>query len=126
MQFQAEVDFDESATVDPLTEKLENYYVKPKKTDITVRVVFLAWAPEWCDASGGTTRRGGSDPDRRRTSFPEAEGEARLCPGRGSCNPTSPLLGKRGRMWVGIVESHARAWGSFQELATPSHGVSTD
>jgi len=53
-QFQAEVD-SMSATVDPLTEKLETITLKPKKTDITVRVVFLAWAPEWRDGSGKVT-----------------------------------------------------------------------
>ncbi len=53
-QFQAEVD-SMSATVDPLTEKLEAITLKPKKTDITVRVVFLAWTPEWRDASGSST-----------------------------------------------------------------------
>ena len=53
-QFQAEVD-SMSVAVDPLTEKLETITLKPKKTDITVRVVFLAWTPEWRDASGSTT-----------------------------------------------------------------------
>ena len=49
----------ESATladkVDPLTEALESISVKPKKTDIQVQIVTLAWAPYWQDEQGNTT-----------------------------------------------------------------------
>jgi hypothetical protein len=37
---------------DPLTERLEIVAVKPKKTDIAVRLVALAWAPQWQDPQG--------------------------------------------------------------------------
>jgi len=40
---------------DPLTERLESVAVKPKKTDIAVRLVTLAWAPQWQDLQGKTT-----------------------------------------------------------------------
>ena len=39
--------------VDPLTEELEALEVKPKKTDISVRVLSLGWAPHWRDERGG-------------------------------------------------------------------------
>ncbi len=39
--------------VDPLTEVLET--VKPKKTDILVQLVSLAWAPYWQDDQGNVT-----------------------------------------------------------------------
>ena len=32
---------------DPQTEKLETITLKPKKTNITVRSLVLAWAPYW-------------------------------------------------------------------------------
>jgi hypothetical protein len=35
--------------VDPLTEALETISVKPRKTDIQVQLVTLAWAPYWQD-----------------------------------------------------------------------------
>ncbi|NWG08456.1 MAG: DUF87 domain-containing protein [Chloroflexi bacterium] len=41
--------------VDPLTESLETISVKPKKTDITVQLVSLAWAPYWQDEQGNVT-----------------------------------------------------------------------
>jgi hypothetical protein len=40
---------------DPLTERLESVAVKPKKADITVRLVALAWAPQWEDPQGNMT-----------------------------------------------------------------------
>ena len=40
------------AALDPLTEPLTPMPVKPKKTDITVQFVGLAWAPFWEDAAG--------------------------------------------------------------------------
>jgi Sec-independent protein translocase protein TatA len=41
--------------VDPLSEELEALEVKPKKTDISVRVLSLGWAPYWRDERGGMT-----------------------------------------------------------------------
>ena len=41
--------------VDPLTEALETLSVKPKKTDIQVQLVTLAWAPYWQDEQGNVT-----------------------------------------------------------------------
>jgi hypothetical protein len=43
------------AAVDPLSEELEALEVRPKKTDISVRVLSLGWAPYWRDERGGTT-----------------------------------------------------------------------
>jgi hypothetical protein len=40
---------------DPLNERLENVAVKPKKTNISVRLVALLWVPGWQDAQGRTT-----------------------------------------------------------------------
>jgi hypothetical protein len=36
-----------AAAVDPLTDKLLEVSLKPKKTNITVRLVALVWAPYW-------------------------------------------------------------------------------
>ncbi len=41
--------------IDPMTEALETISVKPKKADISVQLVALAWAPYWQDAQGGLT-----------------------------------------------------------------------
>jgi hypothetical protein len=41
--------------IDPLTERLERVALKPKRTDIAVRLVALAWAPLWQDPQGKTT-----------------------------------------------------------------------
>ncbi|BAI60504.1 conserved hypothetical protein [Methanocella paludicola SANAE] len=41
--------------IDPMTEALEAISVKPKKADISVQLVALAWAPYWVDAQGGLT-----------------------------------------------------------------------
>ena len=41
---------------DPLTEQLETLNAKPRKTDISVRVLGLGWVPWWRDAKGGTSR----------------------------------------------------------------------
>ncbi len=43
------------SAVDPLSEDLEALEVRPKKTDIAVRVLSLGWAPYWRDERGGTT-----------------------------------------------------------------------
>jgi hypothetical protein len=40
--------------LDPATEELEPVVVRPRKTDVDVRVVALAFAPYWQDAAGGT------------------------------------------------------------------------
>ena len=44
------------SSADPLSEQLETLEVKPRKTDISVRVLGLGWVPWWRDAKGGTTR----------------------------------------------------------------------
>lgn len=41
-----------AARIDPATEELETLTVKPKKADITVQLVTLAWAPYWQDETG--------------------------------------------------------------------------
>ena len=41
-----------AATSDPLQEKLEPVSLKPAKTDITVKLVTLAWAPHWRSSDG--------------------------------------------------------------------------
>jgi hypothetical protein len=43
-------------SADPLTEQFETVEVKPRKTDISVRVLGLGWVPWWRDDKGGTTR----------------------------------------------------------------------
>lgn len=45
-QFKAECDAVEMK-IDPVTEELETLSLRPKKSDINVRVVALAWAPYW-------------------------------------------------------------------------------
>jgi hypothetical protein len=52
-QFQAEIEA-LSAKTDPLTETLETVTLRPKKSDISVRLVALAWAPCWMDPQGRT------------------------------------------------------------------------
>jgi hypothetical protein len=42
--------------IDPMTEDMEPIVIKPKKTDITVQLIALVWAPYWKDASGMTTQ----------------------------------------------------------------------
>jgi hypothetical protein len=51
--FQVEVEA-LSAKTDPLTETLETVTLRPKKSDISVRLVALAWAPCWMDPQGRT------------------------------------------------------------------------
>lgn len=41
--------------IDPLTEPLETFSLKPKKTDIQVQLVTLAWLPFWQDHKGALT-----------------------------------------------------------------------
>jgi hypothetical protein len=42
------------AAIDPVTEALEKYELRPKKTDITVSLIALAWFPYWRDDKGGS------------------------------------------------------------------------
>ena len=51
-EFKAETDAIEM-TVDSQTEPLETITLKPTKTNISVRLLSLAWAPYWHDAQGG-------------------------------------------------------------------------
>ncbi len=53
-QFQTELAA-QTERVDPLTETLETLAIRPKKSDIMVQFVSLAWAPYWQDVSGGLT-----------------------------------------------------------------------
>lgn len=41
--------------IDPLTEELETFVLTPKKMDISVSLVALAWVPFWLDKKGGLT-----------------------------------------------------------------------
>ena len=41
-----------AATTDPLLEKLEHVSLKPTKSNITVKLVALTWAPFWAENSG--------------------------------------------------------------------------
>ena len=43
------------AGIDPLTEKLEPFVVKPRKADISVTLTGLAWQPYWKSKKGGLT-----------------------------------------------------------------------
>ncbi len=43
------------AAVDPLAEELEALEIRPRKTDISVRVFSLGWVPYWRDERGGMT-----------------------------------------------------------------------
>jgi len=55
---QAQFDSESAALaekVDSLTETLETISVKPKKTDIIIQLVSLAWAPYWQDEQGNVT-----------------------------------------------------------------------
>jgi hypothetical protein len=51
-EFQAESE-GLAARIDPLTEELETVTIRPKKADIAVQLVALAWAPHWEDEQGG-------------------------------------------------------------------------
>jgi len=52
-QFKTETDALAVAT-DPLNEKLETVSLKPSKSNISVRLITLAWTPYWCDQGGVT------------------------------------------------------------------------
>jgi hypothetical protein len=53
-QFNAEANA-QVAGLDATTVVLDSLSLKPKRTNVTVRAVVLAWAPHWADAAGGTT-----------------------------------------------------------------------
>jgi hypothetical protein len=58
---QMEADFKADAEalaqkMDPLTETLETISVKPAKTDITIRGLYLCWLPYWQNADGRLTQ----------------------------------------------------------------------
>jgi hypothetical protein len=53
-QFKAEADALE-ARIDPLTERLETVAVRPKRTQVAVKLVALIWTPGWRAADGRTT-----------------------------------------------------------------------
>ena len=53
-QFKAESDALAVAT-DPLNEKLDTLSIKPTKANIAVKLVALAWTPQWRDAKGTLT-----------------------------------------------------------------------
>ncbi len=53
-QFKAETEL-LAATTDPLLEKLETLSLKPTKTNIAVKLVALAWTPNWQDRTGVLT-----------------------------------------------------------------------
>ena len=42
--------------IDPQNEAFETVTIRPKKTDVTVQVVALLWAPYWQDALGNTSQ----------------------------------------------------------------------
>jgi hypothetical protein len=53
-QFKAET-ADLEKSIDPQTEPLEKISLKPKKSNISVKLLTLAWAPYWHDAQGEAT-----------------------------------------------------------------------
>ena len=53
-QVQAEIQ-ELGGALDPATEPLDTVTLKPKRTDLTVQVVALAWVPFWKDAGGRLT-----------------------------------------------------------------------
>jgi hypothetical protein len=53
-QFKAEADA-LGARTDPLTEPIETIALKPTRQNISVRLVALAWAPNWRDTAGRVT-----------------------------------------------------------------------
>jgi hypothetical protein len=44
------------ASIDPQNETFETVTIRPKKTDITVQLMALLWAPYWQDAQGNTSQ----------------------------------------------------------------------
>jgi len=51
-EFKAESD-ELASRIDPTSEELETVTIRPKKSDITVQLLALVWAPVWQDATGG-------------------------------------------------------------------------
>ena len=54
-EFEAETQALESK-IDPLAEKLETIFIRPKKTDISVSLVTLVWTPLWQNADSSLTK----------------------------------------------------------------------
>ena len=52
-QFQSELQALDSK-IDPLTEELETLAIRPKKTNISIRLVALVWMPYWQHPDGTT------------------------------------------------------------------------
>jgi len=50
-EFESEMQAIEAST-DPLQQKISSTTIRPKKTDIKVRLVALLWLPHWIDANG--------------------------------------------------------------------------
>ena len=50
-EFQAEIEAAEDA-IDPLTEELDTIEIRPKKTEIDVRLLTLCWMPYWRSPQG--------------------------------------------------------------------------
>jgi hypothetical protein len=44
-----------AAASDPLNEKLETIAIKPTKANISVKLVALAWTPQWRTSTGAIT-----------------------------------------------------------------------
>ncbi len=56
LEAQAQADIDAlGGALDPLGETLEPVTLKPKRTEVTVQLVALAWVPMWKDAEGRLT-----------------------------------------------------------------------
>ena len=53
-EFDAEIEALKSRN-DPATEPFDLVQIKPKKKDITVKLIALAWAPGWRSSSGEVT-----------------------------------------------------------------------
>jgi hypothetical protein len=53
-QFQAELQ-ELDTKIDPLTEQLETLTIRPRKTNISVRLVGLVWMPYWREPDGNTS-----------------------------------------------------------------------
>jgi hypothetical protein len=53
LEAQAQAEIGElGATLDPLSESLDIVTLKPKRTELEVQVVALAWVPMWMDVEG--------------------------------------------------------------------------
>ncbi len=53
-EFESEMQAIEAST-DPLQQKISTTTIRPKKTDIKVRLVALLWLPHWIDANGNAS-----------------------------------------------------------------------